>query len=134
MDRLAQILREDATAIDAAISDALDRRIQASLVRANPEPASRPRRSIRAPSLWWASSLTGLAAAIAVIAVINQESEAPPTEVVPMLATPHLVVPQIDFEVEAATLTDPLSQELENLRKDLRMVEETVWNDVRFDF
>ena len=31
-------------------------------------------------------------------------------------------------------VADPLAQELENLRDDLRKVEETVRNDVRFDF
>lgn len=134
MDRLAEKLREDAASIDAEISAEFDNRIRASLTSVQQQAAKPVRREARAPSFWWASSLTGLAAAIAVIAVINMNRATPQTEVVTAQTVPHIVVPHIDFEVEAATLADPLAQELENLRDDLRKVEETVRNDVRFDF
>ena len=134
MDRLAERLRQDAANIDAEISAELESRIHASLASVQQRPVEPARREGRTPSFWWASSLTGLAAAIAVIAVINMNRTTPQTEVVAAQAVPHIVVPQIDFEVEAATLADPLAQELENLRDDLKKVEETVKNDVRFDF
>jgi hypothetical protein len=134
MDRLAERLREDAGNIDAEISAELDHRIHASLTSVQPQPVKPAPREVRALSFWWASSLTGLAAAIAVIVVINLNRAPPPTDAVTAQSLSHIVVPQIDFEVEAATLTDPLAQELENLRDDLRKVEETVRNDVRFDF
>ena len=70
MDKLKEALREDAAAIDATVSAELDDRIRASLEGVQPERpnAPRPRRGL---SMWWASSLTGVAAAAAVIAVIN---------------------------------------------------------------
>ena len=71
MDRLAKRLRDDAANIEAQIADDLDYRINASLqgiepreARAEPGPGS-------THTLWWASSLTGIVAAIAVIAVVN---------------------------------------------------------------
>lgn len=134
MDKLADRLRDDAANIDAEIPAELDRRIQASLMSVKPRPARERRRASRAPSFWLASSLTGLAAAIAVIAVINLYPASTPEPVMTVQTVPDIVVPQIDFEVEAATLTEPLAQELDNLREDLRKVEETVRNDVRFDF
>ena len=82
----------------------------------------------------WLLSASPVHAAIAVIAVINLDRATLPTEYAPTRTVSHIVVPRIDFEVEATALTDPLAQELENLREDLRKVEETVRNDIRFDF
>ena len=134
MDRLAERLREDAGAIEAEISAELDNRIRASLRSVKLQPEQPAPRIARFPSLWWASSLTGAVVAVVAIVVINSDRATPPPEVVAAKTMPRLVVPQIDFEVEAATLTDPLAQELENLRDDLRKVEEAVRHDVGFDF
>ena len=67
MDKLARKLREDAATIDAEISAQLDSRIQASLIAMEPESAQRlqPSRRRRPVSFWLASSLTGVAAAVA---------------------------------------------------------------------
>ncbi len=62
MDKLAKQLREDAAKIKVEVSAELDDRIRASLQGVTPEqppdslPPTRPR------SMWWASSLTGIAA------------------------------------------------------------------------
>jgi hypothetical protein len=134
MDRLAERLREDAASIDAEIPAGLDDRIRASLTSVEPQRAKPMRRKTRAPSFWWASSVTGIAATILVIAIINLNRETPPDEIVAVETPPQFVVPRVDLDVEAAMLTDPLAQELEALREDLRKVEETVRDDVRFDF
>jgi hypothetical protein len=134
MDRLAERLREDAARIDAETPAELDDRIRASLTSVDPQRVKPAPRELRAPSFWWATSLTGLAATIVVIAIINLNQDSPPDEIVAAETPPQFVVPQIDLKVEAAMLTDPLARELEALREDLRKVEETVRDDVRFDF
>jgi hypothetical protein len=134
MDRLAERLRDDAARIDAEITAELDDRIRASLTSVEPQRTRPVRRETRTPSFWWASSLTGLAATIVVIAIVNLNRDTPPDEIVAAETTPQFLVPQFDLDVEAAMLTDPLAQELEALREDLRKVEETVREDVRFDF
>jgi hypothetical protein len=138
MDKLAKKLRDDAATIDAEISAQLDSRIRASLNAIEPETARRPRESRGRPAFFWlASSLTGVAAAIAVIAVLNMvdtnEPEAVPRTVAENTMLP-LEIPVIDLDVEAATLTGPLAQELEDLQADLRKAEEVVRGDVRIDF
>ncbi len=132
MDKLAKRLRDDAASIDAKISAELDHRIQASLQGIEPErtrPASRPARRY---SRWWASSLTGIAAAIAVIAIINLERPGPE----PIVSNPvqPLVLPIINLKVEAAMLTSPLQQELEDLQSDLRKAEQAVREDIEISF
>ena len=64
MDKLALQLREDAAKIDVGISDELDDRIRASLESVTPEKP-KPKDG-RKPgfSLWWMSSLTGVAVAL----------------------------------------------------------------------
>ena len=139
MDKLARKLREDAATIDAETSAQLDSRIQASLIAMEPELVQRPKpsRRRRPVSFWLASSLTGVAAAVAVIAVINLVGTAEPVAVPRTVAENSLQpfeIPVLDLEAEAATLTGPLAQELEALQADLRKAEEVVRGDVRIDF
>ena len=116
MDKLARQLRTDAERIEVSISDELDRRIEASLRAVTPEPdASVP--AARPPLFWWASAITGAVAALAVIAVVNRQA-----------AVEQL--PMIDLHAEAAMLTQPLEQELENLQTDLKKAEEKVRRDI----
>jgi hypothetical protein len=126
MDKLAKQLREDADRINVAITDELDQRIEASLrsvtpVRERAAPRARP------PLFWLASALTGAAVALAVIAVVNRqvpdEPAAPPVTVAE-------VTPTIDLNMEAAMLTAPLQQELEDLQSDLKKAEEKVKRDI----
>ncbi len=129
MDKLADRLRQDAEEIEVSISDDLDKRITASLQGVTPEGRAGARRErVKPLGFWWASSLTGIAAAIAVIVIINlQQAGAPspatPTDVV-------AAVPVIDWQAETASLTGPLQQELENLQADIKRAEEQVKKDI----
>lgn len=129
MDKLAKQLRTDAERIDVSVSDELDRRIDASLRGVTPE-AEKPSRVVAKPPLfWWASTLTGVAAAVAVIAIVNWQA---PTEQ-PVSATPVNIVaavPVIDLKTEAAMLTGPLQEELDKLQSDLKKAEEKVKRDI----
>ena len=75
MDKLAKLLKDDADLIDVEISDELDRRITASLHGVSPEIPEAVTASRRPAIFWWASSLTGIAAALAVIAIVNSLSQ-----------------------------------------------------------
>ena len=68
MDKLATRLRDDAQAINVEVSPELDARSAASLKGVTPEvPIRRALPPSRQPWFWWASSLTGVAAALAVV-------------------------------------------------------------------
>jgi hypothetical protein len=89
-------------------------------------------------SLWFASSLTGLAAAIGVIVVLNWnrgEVELPPATV----ADTPSVTDQEEFRgfplnAQTADLTEPLQEELLNLQADLEKARESVEKDLRSTF
>lgn len=137
MDKLERRLRDDAATIDAEISPQLDSRIQASLAAIEPGTARQRQPKRRVASFWLASSLTGVATALAVIAVLNvvnrNEPEAIPPAVVENTVQP-IEIPAIDLDVRAATLAGPLAQELEDLQADLKKAEEVMRGDVRIDF
>jgi hypothetical protein len=137
MDKFTKKLREDAAMIDAEISAQLDSRVRASLTAIEPEGARQRKPARRPVSFWLASSLTGVAAAFAVIAVLNvidsNEPAAVPRTVAANPAQP-LEIPALDLDVEAAMLTGPLARELEDLQADLKKAEEVVRGDVRIDF
>jgi len=113
MDKLAKQLKADAAMIDVRVSDELDRRITASLHGVTP--------------------LTGVAAALIVIAIINAQSK-PEDKPVPQVAgtspVPEISTPTIDWKTESAMLTRPLQQELEDLQSDLKKAEEKVKRDI----
>ena len=128
MDKLAKTLRDDANRIDAHIPEELDARIQASLAGIEPERPVRAARPGQSAGFWWASSLTGIAAAAAVIAVINLQRPEPP--VAGQDAAPAMTIPAIKWHAETAVLTSPLQQEYEDLRSDLERAEEAVRQDI----
>lgn len=127
MDELAKRLREDADDIEASVSDELDARIRASLAGAQPEKAATVRPRSRSPLFWFASSLTGIAGALALIAVVNLQQ---PEPVLPEATPRPLELPAIRWHAEAAVLTSPLEQEFEDLRSDLERAEEAVRQDI----
>ena len=136
MDKLAKLLQDDADLIAVDISDELDRRITASLHGVSPEIPETVTMSRRPGIFWWASSLTGIAAALAVIAIVNSLSPVDDT-VAPIAAnSPEmspvavLTTPIIDWKTESAMLTQPLQRELEDLRSDLKKAEEKVKGDI----
>ncbi len=128
MDKLAKQLKDDALRIDVEVSDELDRRIYASLQGIAPEKPRAPVPHQRPAAFWWASSLTGIAAALAVIAIINSQSDyeqgsGNTTQMSPVTVATS---PTIDWKAESAMLTRPLQQELEDLQSDLQKAEEKV--------
>ena len=129
MDKLAKRLREDAAHIDCAVSEQLDDRIRASLENITPQEPARQQSKPRSPAFWWASSLTGVAAAMVLIAVVNlQETNTgvPTTEP----AVQPLVLPSIEWQAETAVLVSPLEEEYEKLQSDLEKAEEAVRQDI----
>ena len=138
MDEFEKRLKRDADAIDAEVSPELRARIDASLHGVEPIRTARP----AAPqvNLWWASSLTGLAAAVMVIVLINWNR--PDVEPVPVEsvaeATPQTEpsmqagVPPLD--IRTADFTSPLEVELKNLQSDLEKARESVQKDLDFTF
>ena len=128
MDKLAKQLHDDAQRIDASVSDELERRIEASLRASTPElEGSRPAPVTPPPLLWWASTITGVAAAVAVIAIANwrapDQPAAPPVNIV-------AAMPSLDLNAETAMLTGPLQQELDRLQSDLKKAEEKVKQEI----
>ena len=127
MDKLKQQLREDAAKIDVTISPELDDRIRASLEGVTPEKP-RPQGARKpAVSLWWMSSLTGIAAALLVLVILDRNRPAPAPEVQPLAEVETLRPP---LKIESAVLTAPLARELENLEADLRKAEQMVMADI----
>ena len=133
MDKLAKQLKADAAAIDVQVSDELDRRISASLQGVEPEKSATPAIRQRPPVFWWASSLTGIAAALAVFAIINSHSQQG-VEPVPQIAETSPVIeantPIIIWNTESAMLTRPLQRELEDLQSDLKKAEEKLKREI----
>lgn len=127
MDKLAKRLHDDALQIEARVSEQLDARINASLQSIEPEQPVARRRRPGSGSFWWASSLTGIAAAALVIAVVNLHR---PQPTAPGPAPRPSVLPAIKWHTEAAVLTAPLEQEYEDLRSDLERAEEAVKQDI----
>jgi len=129
MDKLAKQLREDAKQIECEVSAQLDSRIRASLEGVQPEAPARPQRESKSFSFWWASSLTGIAAAIAIIVLINLQAPAP-SRAVTEPAPQAFVVPAIEWHAKTAVFTTPLEQEIENLQADLKKAEDAVKQDI----
>jgi len=129
MDNLAKQLREDARRIECTISDELDDRIRASLHGISPEQSAPPRAEPKSFSFWFASSMTGVVAAGAIIAMVNlQRPEPVPVAVETVPAVFNL--PTIEWKAETAVLTNSLEQEIENLQSDLKKAEESVKEDI----
>lgn len=132
MDSFEQRLRDDAALIHAEVSAELDERIRASLEAAASEPPVSRERPRPVRSLWWASSFTGLAAAFGLITLLNlwpaatDDSGTRPTVAGPSGEPP--VMPLL--RVEAAVLTAPLEQELDDLEADLQKARKAVSEDL----
>ena len=140
MDELERRLKEDAQAVEAEVSPQLRSRIDASIQLAR-ESKNQMRPARSSNSLWWMSSLTGLTAALLVIAFINltrEEAVAPPA-LTPVAENPPEVQERLfnetfPLQTRPAVLTDPLSQELEALQSDLEKARESVEKDLKRAF
>ncbi len=137
MDKLERQLKEDAGLIKAELSSELRERIRASLESTRPEDQAPRKTQTPGTSLWWASSLTGLAAAALVIVLINWNSTVTPVDDQPHSATPGTVISlQSGFPLiaETADWATPLEEELKALQSDLEKARENVERDLRLSF
>jgi len=142
MDDFENRLKRDALAINADATPELTSRIEASLQAVERiGPVERNRTVTN--NLWWASSLTGLAAAAAVIALLNWNRSGPE----PQLPEPtaFAVVPdardylqqiqgRLPLRAETADFTNGLEDELTRLQSDLEKARERVNRDFDFTF
>lgn len=143
MDDFEKRLKRDADAIEAEVSPELRARIDASLHGIEPVRQVRPETT--PVNLWWASSLTGLAAAILVIVLINwnqpgadvtlDETVADSRTGAELPTEPDLQTdepPMLD--IRTADFASPLEIELENLQSDIEKARESVRKDLDFTF
>lgn len=129
MDKLAKRLREDAERIDVTISPEMETRIRASLAGARQETPRVRAEAERPPWFWWASSLTGLAAAAAIVLVVNlRGSGVVPSPVVQVPSA--FDVPVVEWRLQPAVLTSPLEEEYADLQADLRKAEQLLRQDI----
>jgi hypothetical protein len=146
MDELKNRLKQDADAIRAEITPEMSARIDASLCSARETipPSQVPQ--TRSSSLWWASSITGLTAALLIVLLANWnkpvESDLPEVSA-GVQTTPGTSVSLPEgwqmgdaflLNVESADLTRSLEEELINLQSDLEKAKENVERDVKFAF
>ena len=128
MDNLAKRLREDADQIEVAVSPELDGRIYASLQGVRQEASQPVATANRPAAFWWASSLTGVAAAVAIVAIVNlQESEPEIAATEPPVQ--QFSIPRFNWKPKTAMLTETLEQELEDIQSDLKKAEQAVKED-----
>jgi hypothetical protein len=137
MDEFESRLKRDAEEIRAGISPELRTRIDASL-RATEQIRPVPETPASGMNLWWASSLTGLAAAVIVIVLINWNR--PTNELVPVEAVASvpdninqnqgLYRPQL----KTVVFTKPLEEELIRLQADIERARKNVREDIDFTF
>lgn len=142
MDEFEKRLKRDAQGIDADISPQLASRIEASLRSVERIESLREKGSATS-NLWWASSLTGLAAAAAVIALLNWNR--PDPEPVLPEQTAFQVVPdareylqqiqgRLPLRAETADFKHGLEDELVKLQADFEKARENVNRDIDFTF
>lgn len=125
MDKIAKQLRDDAQRIEVEVSPELDARISASLAGVRQE-AGRPQgETTKTASYWWASSLTGIAATAAIIAVINL-NKVDPEPAITEPAPQQFSMPQFTWKPKAAILTESLEQELNAIQSDLEKAEQHI--------
>ncbi|MGI9222113.1 MAG: hypothetical protein ACR2QS_13875 [Woeseiaceae bacterium] len=128
MDDLANKLRADAEQIDVSITPQLDDRIRASLESANQDKAQ-PAAKSQPASYWWASSLTGVAATLAIIAIVNLSGPEPDVAITE--PPPSLTMSNFEWNLQPAVLTETLEQELADIQSDLKKAEQVVRDDLR---
>jgi len=137
MDEFERRLKQDAEQIRVELSPGLSKRLEAS-VRAAAAPRRQPRRSSLTARLWWLSSLTGVAAALLVILLINwnRDDLAPPSATIadtPVISN-RLILRPYPLNAQTAELTGPLEDELQNLKDDLEHARKSVADDIKLTF
>ena len=131
MDKLAKTLREDAERIEVHVSADLDERLRASIENASSSATHSGTARKPVTRIGWASALTGMALAAALIFVVDFDQADPPdvpSAVVPPLESVTGALPRLN--TETALFTAPLTEELENLEADLRKAERAVKREI----
>ncbi len=136
MDEFTERLKADAANIEADVSTELRARIDASIRALDHDEAAAVRKS-RPVFRWWASSGTGLVAAVLVIAFLNRTTTEEAVEILDVSA--GVVVPeyvrQLDvkflLEAEYVEFTEPLENELDKLKSDMAKVRDNVRRELR---
>ena len=140
MDEFEKRLKQDADAVKADVSPALRERIDASLRGVE---QIRPAQSTRGPTsagLWLASSLTGLAAVLMIIVLVNWNRPLPvdapvdPVADLTVPAAPATSDAPEGLDIRTADFASPLEEELTRLRSDLEKARDTVAEDLGFTF
>ena len=138
MDEFEKRLKVDAANIRVEVSPELQRRLDASMRTVEPIPMA-PDTNRTTGSLWLASSLTGLAAAVTVIVLLNWNRQ--DVEVLPPVTVADTPVATDEYEfrgfplnAQTADLTEPLEEELQNLQADLEKARQSVAKDLRTTF
>ena len=139
MDEFEKRLKEDAAAIRISASPELRKRIAASLeVEREYRDDHRATRTLHG-RLWWLSSVTGLAAALAVIMFLNWNPVGDDTDDaqfadVPSADSVEAGLPRLPealrLNVKSAELTEPLEVELERLQSDIDKARRSIEQDV----
>jgi hypothetical protein len=140
MDEFENRLKRDAEEIRAEVSPELKSRIDASL-RATEQIRPVPESRTTGMNIWWASSLTGLAAAIAIIVLINWNQPATaPVTVKPVATHTVPVMPDESADLnppllfKTADFASPLEEEMIRLQADIEKARQSVKNDIDFTF
>ena len=140
MDEFEKRLKRDANAVQAEVSPELRSRIDASLRAVEPLKAA-PVVQKSTATLWWASSLTGLAAVLVLVVVANldkPDASTAPEDVSAGLTEPpmpiELPLMSPGLDIRSADFTSPLEEELLKLRADIEKARENVRKDVDFTF
>jgi hypothetical protein len=128
MDKLAKRLRDDADQIEVLVSPELDDRLRASVQGIKQEARAEKAATSRPASFWWASSLTGVAATLAVISIVNLTGPEPEIAITEPPAQ-AFSMPKFDWKPQPAMLTEILEEELENIQSDLKKAEQAVKED-----
>ena len=138
MDKLERRLKEDAKGMNVQVSPDLQSRIEATVHGLTRPQAAEPRSTT---TLWWASSLTGLLAAMLIIVLLNWNRETAETQPVrqarELPTVPQLVIPvygRLALTTRTADLTSPLEEELLHLRADIEKARENLERDIRNTF
>ena len=140
MDEFEKRLKRDADAIEAKVSPELRERIDATLRGIEPIRAADSERHRTTPGLWWASTLTGVAAVLMIIILVNWGQPAltpvPEAPVADMTVPPDSVLdtPPPLLDIRTADFTSPLEEELVKLQSDLEKARESVKKDLDFTF
>lgn len=138
MDKIEQRLKQDAELIRADVSPQLRSRIDASLRSTVPARERSERGDFSFP-MWLAASLSGVAAAVLVIVLVNRDIgrvEIPADGSVARSVPEYVqrVERRFPLQVETAELTAPLEKELQDLKSDIEKARENVEEDLDFTF